>query len=75
MHDAWIAGIMTSGRKSAIGMCDVIVLGFVCDEHGRLLEYGLEVLWCPWRGIGLRPIILVLVSKNSFLFRLYKGYV
>ena len=38
MHDAWVAGLTISGYKSAIGMCGVEVLGFICDERGRRPE-------------------------------------
>jgi hypothetical protein len=38
MHDAWVAGLTISGHKSAIGMCGVEIIGFICGENGRRPE-------------------------------------
>ena len=35
MHDCWMAGMTISGLKSAIGMPEIKIVGFLCDEDGH----------------------------------------
>jgi len=35
LHDAWVAGLTISGKKSMIGMSGIALVGFLCDADGR----------------------------------------
>ena len=35
MRDCWMAGLTILGKKSAIGMKGIEIVGFLCDEDGR----------------------------------------
>src|SRR5438552_8929620 len=35
MHDVWISGMTISGRKTAIVMPGITIVGMVCDFDGR----------------------------------------
>jgi len=39
MDDCWKAGLTISGSKSAIGICGINIVGFMCDYNGRWPEY------------------------------------
>jgi hypothetical protein len=38
MRDCWITELTISGTKSAIGMSDIEIVGFLCDQDGRRPE-------------------------------------
>jgi len=38
LQDCWLAGLTISGKKSAIGMSGICIVGFLCDENGRRPE-------------------------------------